>query len=623
MGAFGGSLRFDGADVAQPWLAALGRRLARLGPDGEAIARDGTVGFVFRAFPNDVTESAAPLWTLPEGMILAFDGRLDNGPDLRDALGISGAEEHLDVRIVTAGLRRDGPAFVGKLIGDFALACWDPLTHVLTLGRDAAGTRTLYYCLSSKAFCFATDLGSLVSAADVDRALDEDYIAGHLACGVEPQQTIYRQVRAVRPAEAVTVSDTGRVEQRLTWGLPSESTRLAYRHDGEYEEHFLSLFRDAVRVRLRANRPVVAELSGGLDSSSIFCVAHQLLQTGAAPAPSLMSVSIVPSQERAFDDARYREIVERQCEREAFHVPDRETARFERSRNAHDLHLLSALLINGTWDTALSARMRMLGARVVLSGTGGDEMFCGGNLPLPSLGDLCHQARFRELHRELARWSFAIREPYIHLLWKTVTTTWLNRTQPLGAPRWRPPTWMAPRLAERARAIRDARDRRWREYRLPSDRDHARSYDGAISSIAGGYRQEFDARHVTYPCLHRPLVAFLYAVPFSQKLRRGESRSLQRRALRGILPTAIHLRRGKGNPQDAFLRGLRENDAFLRGLLTDSVAAQLGYVDMAAIAAMLRRTKEESPRDDFVPLAPFVLETWLRTHLDGRSSNLP
>jgi asparagine synthetase B (glutamine-hydrolysing) len=122
------------------------------------------------------------------------------------------------------------------------------------------------------------------------------------------------------------------------------------------------------------------------------------------------------------------------------------------------------------------------------------------------------------------------------------------------------------------------------------------------------------ACQVTFPALHRPLVEFLHAIPFDQKLRLGQSRSLQRRALRDLLPPAILARRGKTPFDEAYMRDFRENGAAWESLLTPSLAGARGYVDAAAAKERLRTIRSGLPARGGAPLVACVLEAWLRAH---------
>ncbi len=425
---------------------------------------------------------------------------------------------------------------------------------------------------------------------------------------------MYRQVKALAPAHTLTVTVDGATTARVTWSLSPDPREIRYRDDRDYEEHFRTLFEEAVRVRLRSHHPVVAELSGGLDSSSIVCIADRVLRHDPAPTASLSTLSYVLDRSSSSDESPYRIAVEQQCAREAFHVLESTVPSFVLPHHPEHLHLLSGLMVSAGLEMAAVDRMRDIGAHVLMSGLGGDEMFYPTNLPEPGLGDLLVTGRVLTLHRDLRVWSAALKEPYVKLLWRTCAVG-IGRRAPQNMSGL--PHWLHPHFSRRAASVRtrlrQAHARRLRGYGLPSRRDHAAGYYAAVRGIASGVRQEFDARLITYPCLHRPLVEFMHAVPFSQKLRCGESRSLQRRALRDLLPPRVLKRRGKGMAAENLIRRVQESRSLWEQVLTGSLADRRGYIDARATAAEFRRLSTGLLGPD-IPLPAVALECWLRTH---------
>src|SRR4029077_376508 len=137
----------------------------------------------------------------------------------------------------------------------------------------------------------------------VELEINDEYIADLLTRLPEPSQTPYKNVHAVPPGHAVTVSN-GQLRIRRFWGL-DPNREIRYKTDPEYEEHFGHLFREAVRCRLRVDGPVWAELSGGLDSSSIVCMADQIIKSGETQASGLETVSFVYDEASKSDERKY------------------------------------------------------------------------------------------------------------------------------------------------------------------------------------------------------------------------------------------------------------------------------------------------------------------------------
>lgn len=266
---------------------------------------------VFRAFHTDRESKLErqPLVTTA-GHMLAWDGRLDNRTELISQLRDYLDRHATDVEIVTASYLRWGIDFLSRLIGDFAISLWEPATGTLLLARDAFGTRPLYYEVSSKRIGWSSDLASLLDNATGPLAIDREYIAGYLSAAPELDRTACKNIHSVPPGFAVAFRDD-RITKREFW-RPDSRQQIRYRRDSDYEEHFRELFRDAVGCRLRSDGPVWAELSGGLDSSSIVCMADQIVEAGESETSQLETVSYVYDKSPASDERRFIGEIERQ-----------------------------------------------------------------------------------------------------------------------------------------------------------------------------------------------------------------------------------------------------------------------------------------------------------------------
>ena len=220
--------------------------------------------------------------------VLHWDGRLDNRDDLllrlRDSLQVDTSNQ----AIATAVYERWGTEGLVQLIGDWSLVLRDRINHTTVLASDFAGVRPLYYCVQAGRVLWSSHLQSVVVATGISE-LDEQYIAGFLTVGGSPNRTPYKNIYSVPPGHAVCVSAKGTSIQKF-WELPVGDV-IRYRSERQYEEQLRALFREAVAVRLQTESPVLAELSGGLDSSSVVCMANQLVRSGEVNAPQVTGLS--------------------------------------------------------------------------------------------------------------------------------------------------------------------------------------------------------------------------------------------------------------------------------------------------------------------------------------------
>jgi asparagine synthase (glutamine-hydrolysing) len=267
MSALSGILNFGSgaAPVNEYDLAKLGAALDSRGPDGGFDVVIGNVGMSYRAYyTNRESRLEVQPMVTRQGHVLTWNGRLDNREDLIRQLQLSHTIPDLSI-VMAAYLEWEKDCF-SRLVGDFCLALWDNRLRVLYLVRDVAGTRALKYHLDRDRIVWSTETAALLALQDRGWEIDEQYIAGAMSLNPIPGLTPYKNIFSVKPAHVVTVSATGDVRSERFWRLDSSKT-IKYSTDEQYQEQALEQFSEAIRCRLRSDRPVFAELSGGLDSS--------------------------------------------------------------------------------------------------------------------------------------------------------------------------------------------------------------------------------------------------------------------------------------------------------------------------------------------------------------------
>ncbi|HEX7186191.1 MAG TPA: asparagine synthase-related protein [Thermoanaerobaculia bacterium] len=613
MSALAGVFRRDGG-FSQGTLARLSRSLRHLGPDGESFAVASPVGMVHRPFH---TISASRWWQQPlqgsGGELLAWDGRLDNGAGLALELGLGAGAAEDDPRIALAAYCRWGMSGLARLIGDFALALWDPSAARLVLARDAFGVRPLYYVSDHESVVWASSLRALLERPGAGTPeVDDDYVADFLARPEPSFRTPYRNLRAVPPGCAVVFGATSE-EVRHLWCLEPEP-RVLLSGDEEYEERFRELFREAVRARLRAEGPVFAELSGDLDTSSIVCMADKVLAACETKAGRLETISHISVQAARNDERSYIRAMETRRGKIGLHLCE------------DDHPILSpipedAFLEFPTAEHAYAARhrdvertLRQAGARVLLCGHGGPQV-TGGLLGLPlEPADLLWEKRPVRFLRSLHAWSRALRLPHGQLFWEGVVFPLLprHRRSVSAVVASAIPNWLDPGFQSRTAFMdRMLGGRSAERFRRPSDRLHALMIQSCVEAGSRGLLTE-GCIEPSYPFLHRPLVEFLAAIPLGQRIRPGQDRSLIRRALAGLLPPKIAARTRKTGPDFAFYRAVAREWRWISPLLAQPRIAARGWVDARRLRIEFERARHGASVDTAAMLKVLSLELWLR-----------
>ena len=168
-----------------------------------------------------------------------------------------------------------------RIIGDFSFVIWDKRQEQLFCVRDAVGNKPFVYFLDGRKFLWASELHQLLEDPAVSREPNEGMIGEYLAVNItHSEETLYKGILRLPPAHSLLVK-AGRVVKHRYWEVDF-GKELQYRRDDDYAEHFKEVFSEAVRCCLRSHRPIGAYLSGGLDSSSVVCMAQTIYEQGLA-----------------------------------------------------------------------------------------------------------------------------------------------------------------------------------------------------------------------------------------------------------------------------------------------------------------------------------------------------
>ncbi len=617
MSAIAAIINFNQKPVDPTLLTGLWQRLAHYSPDGGDLVIEGAVGICYHGFHTDrLSRLRQQPFVSRNGHIVALDGRIDNRDELISALRdqLPGERANItDVEIVAAAFSRWGEDCVSRLIGEFALILWDPMQQAMLLARDHIGARTLYYHQNHERLICSSELEPLIAVAGEGLKVNDEYVAGFLAYDPAPELTPFNGFYAVKPFHQISISQDGTTRERRYWSL-AQIEPIRYSSDANYEEHFAHLLKDAVRGPLRSNLPVFADLSGGLDSSTIVCVADQLLGSGEASTPRIETVSQVSDSSPTSDERRFIRYVEAQRGGQSHYVKEEDYPLLSGLDADNTSISFNTLVYCAGQHLAVRDLMRAANARVLLSGVGGDEITCSSPDPSPELADLLTTGKLLQLHSGLQAWSLYLRKPYVELLWRNtllpaLPKTFLVKTNGLSnllvifdqkfAARMR--------VKERMHGVSEPFG-----CFSPSARDQALGFWTAVRGIATGHRREITEADLSYPFLYRPLVEFMQAIPHTQRIRVGETRSLMRRSLKNLLPERIRRRKSKGDPSEIISRAIEREWPRLETLFKGARVCEHGYVDRRALETTARNVGLGRGIPAPILLKVLVLEVWLR-----------
>ena len=519
-----------------------------------------------------------------QGNMLVLDGRLDNHDELRSLLEIDDPDLP-DSSLILAAFARWGASCFARLIGDWALSLWSSTEHLLYLARDHAGTRTLFFQNANGTLRWSTYLDSFFPEGS-SRAVDEEYAARFLASLPVRDLTPYKGIRAVPAAHYLVVRDN-RVTRVPHWNW-TPADKIHYHSDAEYEAHFFSLFRSAVQRRTNLGEPILAQLSGGMDSTSIVCMSDHIRRSQDPHANLVDTVSFYDDSEPNWDERPYFSTVEALRQKTGIHIQASFMGRtFEPPDPTQGSYLFPGADSNSIKrEQAFHNLVDALHYRVILSGIGGDELLGGVPTPLPELADYLVSLNLTRLFRRAMLWCLANREPLIHMLFKTMTFTIGLYRQPHGSMKTISP-WLQPRLQTICRDL-EQRNATGRSLGLaPSAINNGLTWWAIMETLPHLMPTVLERYEYRYPYLDRDLVDFLFRIPHEQLVRPGRRRSLMRRALKSIVPAEILERRRKAYVSRGPLVSLQRSREKIDALFTHSLAADYGFINPTKLRAAI------------------------------------
>ncbi len=347
------------------------------GPDEYGLFFDGPFAMgMSRLSIIDLSGGSQPISNEDETLWITFNGEIFNYVELQEQLRAAGHhfKTGSDTECIIHLYEEFGEDFVQHLNGQFAIAIWDTQKQELLLARDRVGIRPLYYGFTDGVFLFASEAKALFASDAISAAFDTEGLRHIFSYWVNlPGTTCYKNIKEVQPGHLLKVSPAG-INERSYWSLPfPEDKHFHNVSTSELKQQLNDLLIDATRLRLRADVPVAAYLSGGLDSS-IICALVKKYHVN-----DLLTFSVA-FKDAGYDERSYQKMM-------ADHLGTHHTM-IEVDNND-----IAEAFIKAVWFSekpmirtapapllALSGLVRQNNIKVVLTGEGADEMFGGYNI---------------------------------------------------------------------------------------------------------------------------------------------------------------------------------------------------------------------------------------------------
>jgi asparagine synthase (glutamine-hydrolysing) len=630
--------------------------LAHRGPDAEGTWIDESCGIALAHRRLSIIDlsplGSQPMTSASGRFVIVFNGEVYNHGALRKELARTSAgvafRGHSDTEVMLAAIETWGlEDAVRRFVGMFAFALWDHQQHRLHLVRDRLGIKPLYYGWAGDTLLFGSELRAFTAHPSFQGEIDRNAIALLLRYQCIPApHCIYRGVYKLLPGTILTLGSAApaTVAPVVYWSAREVAEKGAgdpfSGTEAEAVEHLDTLLREAVSLRMIADVPIAAFLSGGVDSSTVAA----LMQ---AQSDRPISTFTIGSTDSAFDESPYARAVAHHLgtdHTELIVTPDDALAVVPQLATLYDEPFADSSQIPTYLISALIRR----NATVALSGDGGDELFAGYNRHVWA-------TRVWNSVRYLPR---AVRNVQASAISAVPPNTWnrlFERVGPLmpktlrhedagyklhkmadvlSAPsieaiytrlssHWHAPTSVVVDATEPATALADPAH----AVRLPSFVEKMLYLD-LVTYLPEDVLTKVDRASMAVglearvPLLDHRVVEFVWRLPLSLKYRDGRSKWLLRQILyRHVPPSLVERPKvGFGIPLHSWLRGpLRE---WAEELLDERRLAREGYFNPAPIRRRWAEHLSGKRRWEYHLWDVLMFQAWFETsHAAHASAN--
>ena len=603
------------------------------GPDEGSLHIEPGLGFGHRRLSIiDIATGQQPLFNEDGSVVVVFNGEIYNYQDLIPELQSLGHVFHTksDTEVIVHAWESWGPDCVQRFRGMFAFALWDRNKETLFLGRDRMGVKPLFYALLDDGqLLFGSELKSLIAHGDLRRDIDPLAVEEYFALGyVAEPRTIFKTARKLPPASTLVIRRGERVgEPRSYWDV--RFSLDAKIDDREAAAELTSKLKESVRLRMIAEVPLGAFLSGGVDSSAVVA----MMAEQSAEAVNTCSI--------AFDDPAFNESAFAQIVADRYRTNHRvETVQ---SDDFDLIDTLARLYDEPYADSSAIPTYRVCQlarkhVTVALSGDGGDETFGG-------------YRRYKlHLMEEKMRGALplGVRKPVFGTLGKMYPKA-----------DWAPRVFRAKTTFEAL--ARNSVEAYFHSMSFVRDAERNSLYTNVFKAQLGGYNaREVFTRHAanagtddplaliqyidmhTYlvgdintkvdrasmahslevrePLMDHKIIEWLATLPSSLKMRGRESKFLLKKAMEPHLPDDVLYRpkMGFAVPLARWFRGplrQRVRGALLKGPLADS-----GWFDLQTVRQMIEQ-HENGSRDHSTPLWTLLMYDAFLRNVAGNSGD--
>ncbi|VAW85172.1 Asparagine synthetase [glutamine-hydrolyzing] [hydrothermal vent metagenome] len=616
MGKMAAIINLGGAHITQATIEEISTHPTDIQINKPSLLIKENIGFSYT--PHSLTQHEQLLECSEKRFILICDARIDNRHELLDQIrhSISVSEPPTDANIILAAYRKWGTQCPAHLIGDFAFVIWDNHKKSVFASRDAMNMRTLSYNLTGNTLYIATEGAQLLQSHAINTEINKHALASWLSGWPDPNASMFKNIHLL-PAGHYMLASADSIKIECYWKLDPEY-KIHHNSTVDYEDQLRGILSRSVNDRMQSTKGVIAsQMSGGMDSTSVTALAnYQARKTHKEIAVISHTYKTISSCD---ESEKIKEMLLHLDLNNAHYMPAEQHSALD-FRELYPPSIENPGTVNSPRYTDEMNLIKSLGADVLLTGSGGDEMTWGHSLTYSHRllrGDL---KAIQEVICGCKELQLPLLSTLLHLF---ITPLFPQRfKQNIRKLRGKPPASNIPLWIPHAtrQLLEQEKNNMSNSVHFDSAALQAR-YDAwknssTINSVRS-YHQSGEAFgiEVRHPFFDRRLLEFSFAIPEDLWIRENYPKWLLRRSMAGLLPNSVCWNKHKVIFDGFFSQIIRSQKEIIQKILSDKRLEDMGLVDnkklLNAFDAVMKNQKSSLNVDLLYAL---MAQIWFQRH---------
>lgn len=549
-----------------------------------------------------------PYYDKQNKLVITADAILDNREELIEGLNLNIDEikNITDSQLILKAYVKWKYDCVKYLLGDYAFVIFDKHNNEVFCATDYTGCRTLYYKFKNNSFSFSTLIKPIYEGENINERWLSDFIAlPAVLHQSESEETIYDEIYQLEAATIMIVKNDG-IKKIKYWDPVRDSKKISLDSDEEYVKKFMKIFTDAVKCRLRTNHNVAVSMSGGLDSTSVACVAAEILKKSNKKILSFTSVpgenyidktsSNFIADESEYVDAignMYNNIEINYCRSEGINSIS------EMDNLLKVLEIPYKTFQNSFWCSEIMKRVSKNGCKIQLTGQFGNYTISYGDF-FTNMKTLLKDKRYLKFFQEINGCSRLHNISVFYTLKYVLKTIFSNRTDNENH------LYDSP-INKKLLSKWNIRDRFEKGgFIIKNNQLNDMYSERKIMTAPWIFTQisTIETKLALYngiiqrdPTKDKRVIEFCFGIDGDQYVRNGLDRYLIRRAMKGIIPEKIRLIQGKKGLQGAdWLQRMKSEHKYILNTLNKCIYDEKcsKYLDIDKIKNQIKILNKES-----------------------------